>query len=421
LTGYKTKRRIVQVLTTLLVIGIPFFNIVRIDVPKLRFYFFNTVLWVDELNLIFLVVIWFSLVVLFFTLIYGRLWCGWGCPQTAISDLALWLDKSISKPFRKLKGTGKVIGWVLSSIAMLAVSLFISLNVIIYFIDPYRLFNEISTWSQGNIVNVIILIIMLLNFLNMRLLRHKFCLRACPYGMLQTLFVDELTQIIMFDTNKSELCIDCSSCVRSCVMGIDIRPSPYQTDCNSCGDCIDACEQVMKKKNETSIIKFSQGVNPIEGGFFKRTGFFQGKRLILIIIILLTTFGVYFKLSTRSPLHIIVIQDRFTLMREGKDGLVYNDYRMKITNRNIEDGYFRFNCVNRENGKTMKVQKKIEEIFLKSGETATIGFSIGSDGNGLKSGPNKIDCTAFNVKNKEIKIMAEIVFFMPEKKIEKKS
>ncbi len=416
MTGYKTKRRIVQLLTTLLVIGLPFFNIVRIDIPTLRFYFFNTVLWVDELNLIFLVVVQFSLVVLFFTLIYGRLWCGWGCPQTTISDLALWLDKSITKKFRKLKGAGKVISWILTSIVFLLISLFISINVVIYFIDPYRLFNEVLAWSQGNVVNVIVLILVTLNFLNMRLLRHKFCSAACPYGMLQALFTDDLTQVVMFDKKRAELCIECESCIRSCVMGIDIRPTPYQTDCNSCGDCIDACEEIMRRKNESSVIQFSQGEHPIEGSYFKRTGFFRGKRLILLIIILLTTVGVYVKLSMRSPLNIIVIQDRFTLMREGKDGLVYNDYKMKITNRSLEDGTFRFNCVNKSNGKTMKVQKKYKEIVLKSRETATISFSIASDGNGLKPGPNKIDCTAFRVENKDIEKKAEIVFFMPEKK-----
>jgi polyferredoxin len=307
----------------------------------------------------------------------------------------------------------------LTSIVYLLISLFISVNVVIYFVDPYRLFNEVLTWSQGTVVNVIVLILVVLNFLNMLLLRHKFCTSACPYGMLQALFQDELTQIVKFDKSRAELCVDCGSCVNSCVMGVDIRPTPYQTECNTCGDCIDACEAVMKKKNEKSVIHYSMGENPIEGGYFKRTGFFRGKRLILLIIILLTTIGVYFKLTLRSPLNIIVIQDRFTLMREGKDGLIYNDYKMKITNRSMEDGTFRFDCVNQSNGKAMKVNKKYDQIILKSRETATIMFSIASDGNGLKSGPNKIDCTAFRVENKDIKKKAEIVFFMPEKKEKK--
>jgi hypothetical protein len=102
-------------------------------------------------------------------------------------------------------------------------------------------------------------------------------------------------------------------------------------------------------------------------------------------------------------------------MREGKDGLIYNDYKMKITNRSMEDGTFRFDCVNKSNGKAMKVKKKYEQIKLKSRETATIRFSIASDGNGLKPGPNKIDCTAFRVENKDIEKKAEIVFFMPDK------
>lgn len=416
LTGYKSKRRFIQVLTTLLVLGLPFFNIVRIDIPTLRFYFFNSVLWVDEIYLIFLVVILFSLIVLFFTLIYGRIWCGWACPQTTMSDLALWLDETISKRFRKLEGAGRIITWILSSIVLLLLSTIISINLIIYFVDPYRLFSEILTWSQGNVVNVVFLILLVLNFLNLRLLRHKFCSRACPYGMLQVLFNDNITQIVKFDQDRAELCMECKNCVKSCVMGIDIRPTPYQTECNLCGDCIDACENVMKKKKMKSIINYSQGENPIKGGYFKRTGFFNGKRLILLIIVILTAIGVVFKINMRSPLNIIVIQDRFTLMRKGTNGLVYNDYKMKITNRSLEDGHFRFTCVNKMNSKEMKVNKKNEEIFIKSRETVTIRFSIASDGNGLKPGPNKIDCTAYRVEKKDVIKKAEIIFFMPEKK-----
>ncbi len=416
MTGYKTKRRIIQILTTLLIVALPFFNIIRIDVPTLRFYFFNTVLWVDEIYLIFLVVIFFSLILLYFTLIYGRLWCGWACPQTTMSDFARWIDEKISRKFRKLKGMGKILAFIFSSIILLLLSLFISINLIIYFVDPYRLFAEFLTWSQGNVINVILVVLVVLNFLNLRLLREKFCSRACPYGMLQFLFTDQKTQIIKFDTERKDICMECENCIRACVMGIDIRPTPYQTECNYCGDCIDACAEQLKKKNLTSLINFSQGENPSPGGYLKRTGMFNGKRLILLMIILLTSVGVVLKIQMRSPLSIIVIQDRYTLIREGKNGYFYNDYQMKITNRSLEDGTFRFACVSQENGKTMKVEKKREDIFLKSRESDTVRFSIMSNGKGLRHGPNKIDCTAYRVEKKNIVKKAEIIFFVPEKK-----
>lgn len=152
LTTYKSKRRLVQIISTILIVGLPFFNIMRLDVPTLRFYFFNTALWVDEFYLLFLVVMLILWIIVIFAMLYGRVWCGWMCPQTVLDELYYWFEKKTKRWFSVPKSGGKLWRRFASNgivgLAVAIISAVIGFNLVAYFVDPYRMMEELAAFSQ---------------------------------------------------------------------------------------------------------------------------------------------------------------------------------------------------------------------------------------------------------------------------------
>jgi cytochrome c oxidase accessory protein FixG len=193
------------------------------------------------------------------TALFGRVWCGWGCPQTVYLELVFrpierWLEGSrgqlVSKPRMVLK-------WALYSVVAFALS-----NVFLaYFVGTDRLeqwvFNSPLQHPVGFGIVAFTAALMLLDF---GWFREQLCTIACPYGRLQSVLLDRQSLIVGYDVTRGEPrtkpkkklpvvggdCVDCSACVSVCPTGIDIREG-LQMECIGCAQCIDACDSVMDK------------------------------------------------------------------------------------------------------------------------------------------------------------------------------
>ncbi len=418
---YKSKRRLIQFLSTILIFILPFFNILRLDIPTLRFYFFNSVLWVDEFYLLFLVIMLIVFVIVIFSMLYGRVWCGWMCPQTVLNELANWFEKKTQRWF-KVPKTGGSISKRISAVLLLAfgvalVSLLIGFNLVAYFVDPYGMISDIAHGTLGTVTTGILLGIAILIFVDVMFWREKFCTKACPYAMLQMVITDSKTQIVRYQIERDEECIECKACVRDCMMGIDIRTSPYQTECIHCGDCVDSCSTILSRlKTPTpTLINFSWGESKKRNTWYEKLGLIDAKRWIVAGFVVAYIVVLILVIQLRQPLSLTASGDRSTLYRQSENGNIINDYVVKISNRSMADGLFRIEC-GEDHATPHNCSLDIQEnpVELKSREVKTIKMSISTDGTNLKPGPNKFELEAVNTSDENIKTKTEVVFFMPE-------
>jgi len=238
----RTWRRVAEWAQAALVLGLPFLRIrgesaLRFDVPSLQLHAFGATIWMDE----FFVVLTGSLFLLFafllLTVLFGRLWCGWGCPQTALVDLTSFLQRA------RKKGGWRVPA-ALTAVAL--ISAVVAANLVWYFVEPAEFFRRLASFSLGPTTSGIWVVTAAVIFADLAFWRHGFCATTCPYAKFQGALLDRSSMVIAYDARRRDDCVDCGACVRVCPVGIDIRDG-LQAACTSCGECIDACAPIMVK------------------------------------------------------------------------------------------------------------------------------------------------------------------------------
>ncbi len=245
-----------EILEGALILGLPFLKIdgqsaLRFDVPTLRLYFFGSTLWMDEFFIVLVAVIFLVLLFVLVTLIFGRIWCGWVCPQTVLTDYTGFLDRAKKKgPFSKAASYG----------AALVVCIIVSASLIWYFVSPYEFFGRLAV-GQGLSRTLWGFWIVLSGtlFLNFAFVRHKWCATVCPYAKLQSVMFDNKTLVIAFDPSRKQECMNCMACVKACPVGIDVRKGP-DAACINCAVCIDECTKIMGARGKKGLIGYFWGL-----------------------------------------------------------------------------------------------------------------------------------------------------------------
>jgi cytochrome c oxidase accessory protein FixG len=226
-------------------------------------------------------------------------------------------------------------------LVLAAASIFLAFVFTAYFVEPRDLLARLmrlDVTTAGGITGAIVTAV---TFLDLALIRQRFCTTACPYGYLQGMLQDKNTLLVIYRDNQPEgkLCIECRKCERVCEMGIDIRKSPHQIECVHCADCIDACEDVMRKIGHPGLIHYSwgeQAPSAVRETWYRRLGFRDAKRLVILLILLFYAIGLGTALSMRRPVLVRIAPDRITLYKTLDDGRYANLIRIKLANRRSE-------------------------------------------------------------------------------------
>lgn len=334
-------RKLIHLICVAIFFALPFANLMRFDIPRQRFYFFGHELWISEFSIIFFSLMFLMFIVAAMAMLYGRVYCGYLCPQMIFSEASIALESKLTRTVNKYVRWSAPARRVLSKsvfyVIAAAASVVLAFVFIAYFVEPRDLLHRLLRFdikTAGGIAGASTTLLTLLDFL---FLRQRFCTTVCPYGYLQGMLGDGDTLIVHYRDEDRE-CIECKKCVRICHMGIDIRTSPYQIECIHCGECIDACADVLGRLGKRGLIHYVWGeqgekLGTGNGAWYAKLGIRNAKRVVVFLIILFYAAGLFTALSMRRAVLVRIAPDRTTMYRLGADGTVYNRFRLQVANR----------------------------------------------------------------------------------------
>ena len=339
--SYHRLRKAVHVLCVVVFFVLPLSDLMRFDIPRQRFYFFGYELMISEFAILFFSLMFLMFLVAATAMLYGRVYCGYLCPQMIFSEASVALESKIQRWVIKhvdwAPKQRKLLSRTLFYAVAAAASVVLAFVFISYFVPPrdlaQRLFS-LDVKTAGGFAGATVTLVTLLDFL---FVRQRFCTTACPYGYLQGMLSDGETLLVQYRDENRE-CIECKKCVRVCGMGIDIRTSPYQIECIHCGECIDACVDVLGRLGKQGLIHYVWGERGEALGksgkvWYQRLGLRDAKRVVVLLLVLGYGGGLYTALAMRRTVLVRIPPDRTTMYRLGNDGTVYNRFRLQAANR----------------------------------------------------------------------------------------
>lgn len=341
-TLYHRIRKRFHLVFFLVFVALPFSNVMRFDIPRQRFYFAGIELWISEFSIIFFAMMFLMFVIAASAIVYGRIYCGYACPQMIFSEWSVsvekWAADSVRKRFPKWPLARRKLAANSIFYAVLAVaSVFLAFVFTAYFVEPRDLIARLAHFDLVTTGGITGASVTLITFLDFTLVRQGFCKTVCPYGYLQGMLQDQHTLMVVY-RDETNACIECKKCVTVCEMGIDIRDSPYQIECVHCGDCVDACEDVLRKIGHPGLIHYAWGEKGLSAPAKKepwhhRWGFRDAKRVVILLVLLFYLSGLAVALSMRRPVLVYIAADRSTMYEIQPDGRVANRIRIKLANR----------------------------------------------------------------------------------------
>ena len=372
------KRRVVGWLLIAIFVTLPHLyldgkQLFFLNVAQGEFTFFGQTFQRTDTVLLALLLITVGLSIFFITAMFGRVWCGWGCPQTVYMEFVFRPIQRMfdGKPGRKglgsrfgglPKGPRVVLRWAV----VLAVCFFLANTFLSYFVGSRQLLEWITSSPAAHPVGFAIVVgvtaMMLFDF---GFFREQLCIVACPYGRMQSVLLDRNSLIVGYDRKRGEPrgfrkgkkasppagdlslkvlseggtavaeapehgdCVDCGNCVKVCPTGIDIRDG-LQLECIHCAQCIDACNEVMTKLGrQPGLIRYSSQEG-LETGKWKKLR----ARTLLYPALLAVIVGVLSTLiATRAPADVAIVRGPGLPFNTLPDGRIGNSMRVRITNR----------------------------------------------------------------------------------------
>jgi len=329
--------------------GNPFF---LLDLTKAKFILFGKVFLPQDFILFGIGMLVFLLFVIVFTLAFGRVFCGWACPQTIFMEMVFrkieyWIEGDANKQRLQARNTWTTEMYLRKTLKHIAFFLFSFLiaNTFLSYIIGLDALKAIVT---GNISDHLVGFISLLFFTTVFYLVYAFvreivCTVICPYGRLQSVLLDKNSISVAYDYLRGEPrgkrkkqaletagdCIDCNMCVNVCPTGIDIR-NGTQMECINCTACIDACNKMMEAvQKPLHLIKYASENNIATGAKSRFTYRIKAYSAVLVVLagILVTL------LVTRTMFDATVLRVPGQILQENSDGTISNLYRIKIVNK----------------------------------------------------------------------------------------
>ena len=355
-----------------------------VDLPARTVYLFGSIFTSSD-TIFLLLILWFAAFSLFFfTAVFGRIWCGYACPQTVfleswIRPVEIWIEGDrLTRKRRDSQGWSFDRAWrkLAKWSVFLAVALFLSMGGMSIFAGA----RELWTGQAGPVEYSLVAIFTGFWFVDFTWFREQFCSYVCPYARFQSVLADEETLIITYNTERGEprkagkqaakdgRCIECTKCVVVCPQGIDIRDG-YQLECIQCARCIDACTSVMNKLGHPTLVAYGS-IAESEGRKVRR---WRPRTIVYAAILLLIAGAGGVLLARRIPFEATVNRAPGSLYTVDADGYTRNSFLLKITNKSpaVEPVEYEISVAGLDDAEVLT-----DAVELGSTETRTIPLII---------------------------------------------
>ena len=327
--------------------------LILLDVLERRFVIFGMAFWPQDFHLFVLAMIAGIVAIILFTVVFGRLFCGWACPQTIFMEMVFrkieyWIDGDANQQ-RKLKAapwTGsKIFKRVAKHGIFWGLSFVISNIFLAYIIGSERLIEIITAPPSQHLGGLTAMIIFASVFYFVfAWFREQVCVLVCPYGRFQSVLLDNKSVVVAYDFVRGEDrkkyrknesrenygdCIDCGQCVDVCPTGIDIR-NGTQLECVNCTACIDACNHVMTRVGlPKNLIRYDSHDGIQNGEKLRFSPRMAGYSSVLVVITAVLI-GLIF---SRSDVETTILRSPGTLYQEVGENRYTNLYTVKMVNK----------------------------------------------------------------------------------------
>lgn len=360
------QRRVLAYVLMLVFFALPYLRVggrppILLDLPRREFVLFGTTFLPTDTLLFMLLFLSVAIAIFLVTAIWGRVWCGWACPQTVYMEflfrpIEYWLEGGPRGAKKLDRRGGLPARRALKNAIFFLLAMFLAHTFLAYFVGIEQLVH----WVQGSpkqhpVAFSVMGLTTLAIFLDFAWFREQTCLLACPYGRLQTVLFDRRTMMVGYDPKRGEPrmrglvdrpadagdCINCELCVIACPTGIDIRDG-LQMECVHCTQCIDACDAVMSRIGRPKgLIRYTS-----RNGLERSGPRGVRVRLLLYPVALAVTVGLFlFFLAYRSSTEVTLLRGAGAPYRQGEDHTIVNEVRLRFANRNPDTRRYRIQLV----------------------------------------------------------------------------
>lgn len=406
-------RKLTSYLLLILLFGLPYLKIdgeqfLLFNIIERKFILFGNIFWPQDFYLFALASILGIVFIILFTIIYGRVFCGWVCPQTIFMEMVFrrieyWIEgdythqkKLDSQPWN----TEKIVKRTLKHSIFWFISFLIANTFLSYIIGSdglWQIIKEAPSKHIGGLIGITIFT-SVFYFVFARL-REQVCTTICPYGRLQGVLLDSKSMVVAYDHVRGEErgkfkkneerrangkgdCIDCNQCVHVCPTGIDIR-NGTQLECINCTACIDECDTMMESVGlKKGLIRFVSETGIKTGKRFEWTRRVKAYTLLLLILLSLVTT----LLVTRKDFQTSIFRQRGTTYQTNNTGYISNIFEINLTNKTRKDYWIKLKL----NDTIGQIEQVVERMKLSKETHLKERFIVKYPFHAMKNGMKKV-------------------------------
>ena len=398
------------------------------DLDSKQFHIFGATFWPQDFILLSAILMIAAFGLFFITVVAGRIWCGYSCPQSVWTWMFMWVEK-VTEGERHQRIRLDAAPWSLNKLLRrgakhglwLAISLATAIGFVGYFTPVRDLVGDLLSWQVGATTAFWLLCFTAATYFNAGWLREKVCVHMCPYSRFQSAMFDTDTQLVTYDAARGEArgprkknsdpaaaglgdCIDCTVCVQVCPTGIDIRDG-LQIDCISCGACIDACNGVMDQMGYArGLIRYTSE-RALAGG---KTHWLRPRLVGYASALLLMIGGLVWGLQERSLIDLDISRDR-SVFRANSNGEIENIYTLKVLNKTQQAREYSLSLTDAERFNT----QGLDNLQVAAGETGTIAVRVSRRDPAVAAGSEPLEFVVQDLNDATSKVSDESTFVSP--------